>query len=128
MPDDQLQFVPSRVEGVADVSTVTVSSDRIEIASANGVVTHRFADIARWPSPALLWKLLYRLGVKPRWLPVADRDSFHEPADRFFAFYTKPPLKVCMPRDESKEDYGSSYFDRIQNVLRHGGFHTSDLG
>jgi hypothetical protein len=107
---------------------VTVFPERIELASAAGVVVHRFADIARWPKPAFVWKLLYRLGVKPRWLPVADRDWFHEPADMFFAFYTKPRLKVCMPRDESKEDYGSSYFVRIKNVLREGGFHTYDLG
>ena len=127
MADDQLQFVPSRVEGIADVTSVTVFPDRIELASAACVVMHRFTDIARWPSPAPLWKLLYRLGVKPRWLPVADRDWFHEPADMFFAFYTKPPLKVCMPRDESKEEYGSSYFVRVQNVLRRGGFTRSTL-
>jgi hypothetical protein len=85
-------------------------------------------DIARWPTPAFLWKLLYRLGVTPRWLPIADRDWFHEPAEMFFEFYTKPPLKVYMPRDESKAQYASSYFVRIQNVLREGGFHTFDLG
>jgi hypothetical protein len=110
------------------VTSVTVFADRIELVSAAGTVTHRFTAIARWPKPALLWKLLYRLDVKPRWLPVADRDWFHEPADMFFAFYTTPRLKVCMPRDESKEDYGSSYFVRIQNVLREGGFQTYDLG
>lgn len=128
MSDGRLQFVPSRVEGLPEVTSVTVFPDRIELASAAGVVTHRFADIARWPEPAFLWRLLYRLGVKPRWLPVADRDWFHEPADMFFAFYTKPRLKVCMPRDESKDDYGSSYFVRMQNVLREGGFQTFDLG
>jgi hypothetical protein len=128
VPNGQLQFVPSRVEGLSDVTSVTVFPDRIELASAAGVVTHWFADIARWPTPAFLWRLLYRLGVKARWLPVADRDWFHEPADMFFEFYTTPRLKLCMPRDESKEDYGSSYFVRIQNVLREGGFDTFDLG
>jgi hypothetical protein len=128
MADDQLQFVPSRVEGLADVSSVTVFSDRVELVSAKSVVTHRFADIARWPSPAPLWKFLYRLGIKPRWLPVADADWFHEPADMFFAFYTNPPLKVFMPRDESKENYIASYFVRVQQLIRRGGFHTCDLG
>ena len=128
MPGSGIQFVPSRVEGLPGVTSVTVFPDRIELASAAGLVTRRFADIAHWPKPASVWKLLYRLGVKPRWLPVADGDWFHEPADTFFAFYTKPGLKVCMPRDESKEDYGSSYFARIQSVLREGGFQTSDLG
>ena len=126
--DVPLHFVPSRVEGMPGVTSATVFPDRIELASSIGVVTHRFADIAQWPRPAFLWKLLFRLGVKPRWLPVADRDWFHEPADMFFAFYTQPRLKVCMPRDESKEDYGPSYFVRVQNVLREGGFDTFDLG
>ena len=128
MPDDQLQFVPSRVEGLPDVTGVTIYPDRIELASATGVVKHRFADIARWPSPPILWKLLYRLGMRPRWLPVADRDWFHEPADMFFEFYTNPRLKVYMPQEESKEDYMASFFSRIQSVLRQGGFHTNDLG
>jgi hypothetical protein len=128
MPDNHLQFVPSRVECLRDVTSVTVFPDRIELESASGVVTHRFADIARWPRPAPLWKLLYRLGIKPRWLPVADRDWFHAPADMFFAFYTYPPLKVYMPRDENKEDYASSYFVRIKDILRRGGFDTFDLG
>ena len=128
MPDGQLRFEPSRVEGLPGVTSVAVFPDRIEFASAAGVVTHRFADIARWPKPACLWKFLHRLGVRPRWLPVADRDWFHEPSDAFFEFYTEPRLKVCMPRDESKMDHGSSYFVRIQNVLREGGFQTFDLG
>ena len=128
MSGSQIQFAPSRVEGLADVTSVTVFPDRIELASAQGVVIHHFADIARWPSPSLLWKILYRFDVKPGWLPVADRDWFHKPADMFFSFYTNPRLKVCMPRDESKEDYGSSYFVRMQNVLREDGFHTFDLG
>ena len=128
MSDGQLQFVPSRVEGLPDVTSVTVFPDRIELTSAAGVVTHRFADIARWPSGALLWRLLYRLGVKPRCLPVADRDWFHKPADMFFVFYTKPRLKVFMPHDECKESYGASYFRRIQDVIGRGDFHTFDLG
>jgi hypothetical protein len=119
--------VPSRVEGLPDVTTVTVFPDRIELASGNRLIAHRFVDIARWPRPSL-WKVLYWLGVRPRWLPVADRDWFQEPADMFFEFYTHPRLKVCMPREESNGSYGSSFFVRIQSVLRQGGFHTFDLG
>ena len=128
MSDGQLQFVPSRVEGVPDVTSVTVFPDRIELASAAGSVTYQFVDIALWPTPAFIYKLLYRLGTRPRWLPVADRDWFHEPADMFFTFYTKPRLKVFMPCNENKESFGASYFRRIQNVLSQGGFHTCDLG
>jgi hypothetical protein len=102
MPENHVHFIPSRVEGLADVTSVSVFPDRIEITSAGGLFTHRFVDIARWPKPAFVWKLLDRFGVKTRWLPVADRDWFHEPADMFFRFYTNPRLKVYMPIDERK--------------------------
>jgi hypothetical protein len=45
-----------------------------------------------------------------------------------FQFYTAPPLKVYMPSDEVKEYDSRCYFDRAQQVLRAGGFHTCDLG
>src|SRR5436189_5123338 len=98
MSDAPLQFTPSRVEGLADVSEVAVFPDRIELTAAGRVVTHHFMDIARWPGPRWICKTLYRAGVRPRWLPVADRDWFHEPPDMFFEFYTRPRLKVFMPR------------------------------
>src|SRR5262245_38729099 len=127
MHDTQIQFIPSRVEGLEGVTAATVFTDRIELASGSGIVTHRFADIARWPKPRFFWKALDRLGLRPRLL-VADRDWFHQPADMFFEFYTSPPLKVFMPREERKDNYQSSFFVRIQNVLRQGGFQTFDLG
>jgi hypothetical protein len=95
MSGSQLRFIPSRVEGVAGVTHVTVFPDRIELTSAAGVIAHRFANIARWPSPRWVWRLLYRIGVRPSRLLVADRDWFHEPADMFFEFYTQPRIKVC---------------------------------
>jgi hypothetical protein len=61
------------------------------------------------------------------WLPVADRDFFHAPPDRFFRFYTTPPLIVYMP-------VGDSYFPQatcfaaVKQVLGAGGFDTVDLG
>ena len=127
MPPSHLHFVPSRVEGLPDVTGVTVYPDRIELESAGRLVIHRFVDIARWPKPPFLWRALFRLGVRPGWLPVADRDWFHGPADMFFLFYTDPPMKVCMPLDERKQPYGSSYFVRIRMVLREGGFDSCDL-
>lgn len=128
MSDDQVQFVPSRVEGASQVTSVTVYPDRIELASAADVVKHRFADIASWPKPPFLWRLFYSLGMKPRWLPVADRDWFHAPPDRFFLFYTKPMLKVFMPYEDNGKTYESSCFRRVQQVMGQGGFSTFDLG
>jgi len=110
------------------VTGVAVFPDRIELRSANPLVTHRFVEIARWPHPRLIWRLLLRLGLRPKWLPVADRDWFHEPADMFFEFYADLPLKVFMPRDEVKDPYSASHFVRLQRVLDQGGFHSVDLG
>jgi hypothetical protein len=126
--DDRFQFVPSRVEGLPDVTSVTVFSDRIEIVSEGSVVIHRFAKVARWPMPGFLWRFLHFIGL--RWRPglIANRDWFQKPADRYFQFFTSPPLKVFMPRNEIANDYISSFFLRLQTVVRQGGFDTIDLG
>jgi hypothetical protein len=110
-----------------DVSEVALFPDRLEVNSAGQWVVLRFADMARWPRPAWLWRLLHRAGRRPRWLPVADRNWFRSPPDRYFAFYTKPRLVVYMPADEPRE-YEGSHFVRVKNVLAAGGFDTCDLG
>ena len=122
-----LRFVPSGVERLPEVTEVVVRPDRLEVRTEGRWLTFRLTDIARWPRPAWLWRVLYRLGWKPRWRPVADRDWFHRPRERFFAFYTEPRLVVRMPADEPPErDRGC--FGRMQQVLWAGGFQTFDLG
>ena len=124
-----LRFIPSRMEGLSSVNEVAVFADRIELSCEVGeVVTHRFADIARWPRPRALWRLLHRLGIGPKCPPVADRDWFHAPTEMFFEFYTEPRMRVFMPIEETKEPYGASHFARLQGVLAAGGFQTVDLG
>jgi hypothetical protein len=122
-----LRFAPSRVDGVPGVTEVAVFPDRLELASPDSRRVIPFADIARWPSPRWLWRRLFRIGWRPRWLPVADRDWFHPPADRFFAFYTTPPIVVYMP-DEAGVEYPETCFRKVQDVLGSGGFTTFDLG
>jgi len=113
---------------LSDVEEIVVRPDRLELFSAGGSVILRFAEIARWPRPARLWRLLSRFGWRPRWLPVADRDWFHPPRDRSFTFYTDPPITVFLP-DESREiGYGETLFRQVQDVIEAGGFHTCDLG
>ena len=126
-PAAPLRFTPSRVEGLAGVSEVAVFPDRIELTTPGRLVVHRFADIVRRPGP-WWWRLLDHVGVRPRRRDVADRDWFHDGPDMFFEFYTRPRIKVYMPLDEQKESYGPTWFVRIQNVIRQGGFNTSDLG
>jgi hypothetical protein len=125
--EECLRFVPSRVEGLPDVKEVVVRPDCLELLSSGRWVTVRLARIARWPRPACLWRALHFLGWRPRWLPVADRDWFHRPPDRFFAFYTQPRLVVYMPLDEPTGHH-QSHFLRAQVVMASGGFHTFDLG
>jgi hypothetical protein len=123
-----LQFVPSRVEGVPDVGEVVVRPDQLELQSAGRWLTYPFEEMARWPWPAWLWRSLSRVGVRPGPLPVGDRDWFHAPPDRYFAFYTEPPIVVYMPPDEPAGPYSRTHFFRVQQVMRAGGFTTFDLG
>lgn len=127
--EDLLSFIPSRAEGLPDVSEVVVHPDYLELKSADRWVRICFTEIARWPRPTWLWRSLFRLGWRARWLPVADRDWFASPpSQRFFAFYTSPKLVVCMPADEPTEGYAETYFVRMQQVMLRGGFSSYDLG
>jgi hypothetical protein len=123
-----LRFIPSRVEGLPDVTEVAVYPDRLELLSAGRWISLSFAEIASWPRPAWLWRGLARFGWRPRWLAVGQRDWFHPPAERFFRFYTKPPIIVYMADEPYETDYGSTLFRRVQDVMLEGGFSTYDLG
>jgi hypothetical protein len=125
---NSFRFVPSRVDGLPNVTEVVVYPDRLELLSAGEWVTHRFADIADWFWPAPLWRWLFRMGWRQRWLPVGERDWFHPPSERFFRFYTRPRIVVFMPDEPSDIDCGSTLFYRVKEVMREGGFTTWDLG
>lgn len=121
------RFVPSRVDGLPDVTEVLVRPDRLEVLSAGQWLVFPFEDLAEWPRPAWLWRLVSRLGFRPRWLPVAERDWFHRPPERFFKFFTRPRVVVYMPADEPAEHRLSNFW-RVQQVIMAGGFNSYDLG
>jgi hypothetical protein len=123
-----LRFVPSRVEGFPGVTEVVVYPDRLELLSEGRWVSIAFADIALWPRPAWLWRRLARLGWRPRWMPVGQRDWFHPPPERFFRFRTEPRIVVYMPDEPRDTNHGSTLFRRVQDVMLEGGFGTWDLG
>jgi hypothetical protein len=125
--DDYQRFVPSRVEGLADVTEVIVRPARIELRSNGRWVVVRLANIARWPDPAKVRRLLARIGWNPRPVMVADRNWWDPPPGRSFRFYTDPVMVVCMPADEPSK-LGGSCFARVQEVMRAGGFDTCQLG
>ncbi len=86
-----------------------------------------YASIARSQEPR--WIALLRRALRRRPTPrlVADRDWFKAPHDRSLTLYTEPPLLICMPDDEPV-DHEESYFWRLQQVIRSGGYDTCDGG
>jgi hypothetical protein len=119
---EPLRFVPSRVDGLPSVTEVAVFPDRLELRSEGRWVVIRLDDIAQWPPPRWLWRLR-----RPRFLPVGERNWFRDPPDRFFRFFTRPPITVYMP-DGKGVEYGDTCFRRLKEVLTEGGFSTHDLG
>jgi hypothetical protein len=122
------RFAPSRVEGLPDVTEVTIHPDRLEFVSAGRLISYRVADIARWPRPAFLRRRLARLGWRPRWLPVGEHDGCHAPSERFIHFYTQPRIVIYMPAEPVETANDRALLSCIQEVLRQNGFSTWDLG
>jgi hypothetical protein len=122
-----VRFHPSHAEGLPDVREVVVRPDRLEVNTAGRWVSFPFRRIGRRQESRVM-SLVKWLVRGTHWpVLVADRDWFHPPRDRFFLWYTDPPLRTCMPEDEPA-DHAASYFSRIQAVLWSGGYATSDLG
>jgi hypothetical protein len=122
-----LRFIPSSAEGLPDVREIVVYPDRLEVNTAGQWVTFSFRQIGRRQESRLLSFLKRFVGRYPYPVMVADRDWFHRPRDRFFLWYTNPPLKTCMPEDEPQDRLSSNFF-RVQGVLRAGGYASFDLG
>ncbi len=122
-----VRFRPSRAEGLPDVREVIVRPDRLVVNTAGRWVTFLFRRIGRRQESRVMSFVKRLIGRHPWRVMVADRDWFHPPRDRFFLWYTDPPLRTCMPEDEPA-DHASSYFARIQAVLGEGGYATFDLG
>lgn len=122
MSEAVVEFRPSRVEGVPDVVLVRVSAREVRLISAETERVVRFADIVEQPEGRFVF------GIRRRPMCIADRDWFHAPPDRFFRFYTTPPLTISMPVDDA-QDWESSCFARIESIIHaEGRFTTADLG
>ena len=124
-----LRFVPSRVSGLPDVTEAVVFPDRLELLSEGRWIVIRFLDIAGWYRLGWLFRpLAWCGGPVLGWPAVADRDWFHPPAERFFRFFTTPPVTVFMPDEARETSYAHTTFRRVQDQLAKGGFGTFDLG
>ena len=122
-----VRFRPSRAEGLPDVREVVVCPDRLEVNSRGRWIVFPFVTIGRPRERAVVCFLKRLAGVRPSPRLVGERDWCYPPQDRFFTWYTDPPLTTFMPEDESK-GYASSLFPRIHAVLDSGGFWTFDRG
>lgn len=121
-----LTVIPSKVEGIDRVHKIIVHPDQLEIYRSESTLRINFAQIAR-PQGSVFYRFMQRAIGKTLPSLVADRNFFARPNERWFAFYTEPELRIFMPDDESKE-YPASYFFRIQQVIRSGGYETYDCG
>jgi hypothetical protein len=123
----KIEFVPTKCEGIADVSKVEVYSDRMVIIAQGGEIELFYSSLAKWPKPVFLSKLLTKIWIWPSFLPVADRDWFNAPGKRYFEFYTSPRIKLYVP-DTEEMGYGDSIFFKVREVIENGKYSTFDLG
>ena len=121
-----VRFVPSHFEGLSDVEEVIVRPDQLEVKSAGRWLMFPFASIARPQEHAATSFFKRIMGMRVCPPMVGERDWCQTPNERFFVWYTDPPLKTCMPKTEGG-DYGTSHFPRVHEVLAEGGFATFDL-
>ena len=122
-----VRFAPSRADGLPDVREVVVRPDRLDVNTEGEWITFPFCKIGRRQESAVVSFLKRLVGKDPAVKLVGERDWCRPPKDRFFIWYTSPPLKTYMPEDEGR-DYGSSYFPRIHRVMwASGRYGTFDL-
>ena len=124
-----LRFVPSRVDGLPDVTDVAVFPDRLELLSAGKWVVIRLLDIARWYRRGWLYRPLARLGFGVwGWPSVADRMWYPRPGVSYFDFYTSPPIVVHVPYYPTDIGQMDTMFQKVKQVMATGGYSTFDMG
>ena len=128
MPDQAavVEFVPSRSEGLADVTLVRFEPYRLTVVTGGAQKSFAYADFAQWPRPALVWRSLWRLGWRRTYLPVGERHWSVDHQAARIRFFTKPSLTIWMP-EAGHRPYGTSPWRRIQERLGASGFATWDM-
>ena len=118
-------FIPSRVDGLSDVATVTVNAEQIVFHLPSGDHMHRFSSIGR-PQESRLASLFKRCTFRRPWPQIAaDRSWCTDPLKAFFVFYTDPAVTIYMPSDDVG-DYATCCFSRIRSVIHSGQYATFD--
>ena len=125
--EENVRFIPNYTVGWPDVSEIVIHPDRVEFKTSGVWKISTFEDLAQWPRPRWLWNLLRRFGKRPAFLPVAERDWFQAEGEKYFTFYTEPPLTIYLPAEEGM-GYRQSLFGRVKVLIQRGGYDSWDLG
>jgi beta-glucosidase/6-phospho-beta-glucosidase/beta-galactosidase len=94
MSTNAIRVVPTRTEGLPEVTEVIFYHDRVTACSAGQWVVMPFAPVARWPRPVWLRKALAWVGYPPPWRLIADRDWVATATESLFVFYYTPTFKL----------------------------------
>jgi len=126
-PPFKITFIPSRVDWTGAVYEVTVWPFRLDVETPDGTQEFSFQRIGKIQESGIMRFMRWLGGAKPWGMLVADRDWFQAPPDRYFRFYTDPPMTVYMPEDDTL-NYEESVFFRVQAVILAGGYESYDVG
>ena len=125
-PPQSVIFSPSRVDGLPDVSTVTVNATQLVFHTPSGDHAHSFASIGRRQESRIA-SLLKRCTFRRPWPQiVANRSWCMDPLRAYFVFYTDPNVTIYMPSGDVT-DYATCCFSRIRDIIHSGRYATSDL-
>jgi hypothetical protein len=123
--DEGLRFVPSRVDGLPNVTEAVIRRDRLELLADARWAAYRFAEMSESAWRGQRWRRLLQLvGWRGGAHHVGERNFCHAP--RFFRFFTKPRITVYLP-DEPRKGYAETLFFRVSSTIQAGGFATYDL-
>lgn len=116
-------FIPSRVEGLEGVTSVTVYPNRIVFDLNEGSHEIVFFDVAQWPKYHWFWRFVTKnFEWFPRWAVVGERDW------GYFRLYTNPVVIIYYDENHENLGYMETLLFRIHDVIRSGGFNTYDAG
>ena len=113
-----LRFVPSRVEGLPNVTQAAVYRDRLGLLSAERWVFFRLAALAAWPRPVFIRRPLARLGWRPRWLPVGERGWFHAPRSDSSASTLGRTSSYTCPMSQQRQTTAVLYSTAFRTLCR----------
>jgi len=121
-----VEIVPLRSAGIDSVRSVRFDDQALTVdADAQTFVFH-YADIAEWPFPAALRRLMWRIGWRKGAAAVGERWWHTDPQFARIEFFTTPRLTIWMPAD-GHLPYGNSPWVQIQRRLGASDFFTWDM-